>query len=94
MNQAAVPFWIDNSNILYCGTDGLYINNILSHNETKIKDVCNSRYYVFLSYSSISNKIIASKVERNLINSNTLYVKSYLVTMNIDGTNEKEIIIP
>lgn len=86
--------WMSNYKIVYAINDGLFIYDIIKGTEDKIKITCNSRYYVFLSYSSISNKIIASKVERNLINSNTLYVKSYLVTMNIDGTDEKEIIIP
>lgn len=85
--------WVDNSRILYAA-DGLRLYDISDNSDRKIKNGCNSRYYVFICYSTQSNKIIANKVERKLINSNTLYVKSYIVTMDLDGKNESELLIP
>lgn len=85
--------WIANHLILY-SANGLHYFDILNKSEKKIKNGCNSSYYVFISYSTVSNKIIANKVERKLVNANIIYVKSYLVTMNADGSDEQELIIP
>lgn len=83
-----------NNDLIFCKTDGIYSINLNSLNIRKIKSTCNSRTYLFPSYSPISDKIIFQRTDETLIDENTIYVIKRLYIMNSDGSDEKIIEIP
>lgn len=91
-SQLGGCFWINNS-VLWANSDGIYSTQFPSLNTSLIKATCNSKTYLFASYSQLSEKIIWQKVDRSLINEDLIEVKSRLFIMNADGTDEQEIII-
>jgi hypothetical protein len=91
LNEAC---WLnDYVNIIYTATNGIFKINSQTKQITLIKSSCFTKNYLFLTYSTLSNKMIFQRVDQRAINSTTVEVKSGLYIMNADGTDEREIII-
>lgn len=82
---------INNNNLIFYKSDGIYSLNLLSHNLKMLKSTCNSKVYCFPTYSFLIDKIIWQRVDYTLIDKHNVFVKSKLYIMNSDGTNEKRI---
>lgn len=80
-----------NNDLIFSKTNGIYSINLSNKSLKKIKSTCNSKVYVWPTYSSITDKIIWQRLDYTLIDKNNLFIKSRLVIMNSDGTNERLI---
>lgn len=84
--------WLNNKEDFYCYGNGIYHGNFQTNTLEKIKDMCPNIYYLFLSYSEISGKVISSKITKEYLGDNKVYVKDEIIIMNPDGTNEITIL--
>lgn len=85
--------WLENKLDFYCYRgDGIYYGNFEANTIIKIKDMCPHIYYLFPCYSEISGKVITSKITKEYLGDNKVYVKDEIIIMNPDGTNEITIL--
>jgi len=82
-----------NNNLLFCKKDGIYSININNKVVKLVKSTCNSKVYMWPTYSTIIDKIIWQRLDYTLIDEQNVSVKSRLFMMNSDGTGEEEIIV-
>lgn len=82
-----------NNDLIFSKTDGIYSLNLFTHQKLILKSTCNSKVYMWPTYSSITDKIIWQRLDYTLIDKQNVFVKSRLYMMNSDGSNENEIII-
>jgi hypothetical protein len=80
--------------LIFCKIDGIYSLKLYSNNISLLKSTCNAKQYLFPTYSSFNDKIIWQRLDYTLIDKNNVFIKSRLVIMNSDGTNERLIDIP
>lgn len=92
-NDAGGILITKNADLIFSKTDGIFSINLSSKSLTKIKSTCNSKVYMWPTYSSITDKIIWQRLDYTLIDKQNVFVKSRLLIMNSDGTGEVEIVI-
>ena len=83
--------WINDTEFIWSTDKAIYKTNISNNNTICLKSHCNAFRYFYPSYSKQSNKIIWQKVKKKKTGENLIEVKSVLVLMDTDGTNEQEI---
>nr|MBA2422578.1 hypothetical protein [Chitinophagales bacterium] len=78
--------------------NGLYKVNVNEKKEILIKEGCDSKAYEVISISADGTKMITERVNSYVENANTAiqtYVQnSRIYIMNIDGSDEHEIVLP
>lgn len=86
-------FWLsDKINFIYYKGYGIYQTNSINGKTSKLKEMCPYIFYLFPSYSETSGKVIACKVIKEWLGDNKVSVKSHIVLMNPDGSNEITIL--
>lgn len=83
----------NDNRLLFCKKNGINSYALNSNTVSLIKATCNSRIYLFPTYSSLIDKIIWQRLDYTLIDNENVFVKSRLYIMNSDGSNENEILI-
>jgi hypothetical protein len=83
--------WINNNEFVFANKEGIYKTNIVTNLTIMINYFCNAWSYSSPDYSNELNKLIWQKVKKKKIGENLIEVKSVLVLMDTDGTNEQEI---
>jgi len=89
--------WATNDKIIYRDYTGLYTYWINSGIKQKMRNFCNAIGYRPMSRNSTSTKIVFTKVENELVvidGVEYLHNQLKIFTMNTDGSNEQEIIVP
>lgn len=83
--------WIDEENVFWCHTTGIYRTNIITNETILVRATCNACCYQRPTYAPEINKIIVEKLER--IKDSGLSGRTVLsfVMMNPDGTEEELI---
>lgn len=84
-------FWLNNNEIIWSYTYGIFKTNILTNLTTTLKTTCNSNTYSFPTFDSTLNKIIWKKQLQKLIDPYTIRVENKIVMTDIDCTNEVDI---
>ncbi|MBX7242867.1 MAG: hypothetical protein K1X92_14085 [Bacteroidia bacterium] len=86
---------LKNNHVLRADFTGIYYRELDKPKDIKIHSACNSRYYSSGTYSLGRNQVIWQRGTKEILNvGESPYVKSRLVIMNIDGTEERELVIP
>ncbi len=86
--------WIPNTDdVVWSTLSGIFRTNLTTLSTTKIKEGCDFNHYLNLDVSSDGLKILTSVFTYTLLEPNLIGVDSEIRIMNIDGTNETEIII-
>lgn len=83
--------WLDEENVFWCHTTGIYKTNIVTKETTLIRETCNAHCYQRPTYARDINKIIVEKLERILDSETSGRAIISLVMMNPDGTEEEVI---
>ncbi len=81
----------DSQFLIWCSAQGIFKTNIATKETVKIKNACDSKYYTAISVSPDGKKIIANRIDQKFVSAETIYIKSGLSLMNIDGSNEVNI---
>lgn len=85
--------WLNEYEGIYSTTKGLYKLNYLTKTEQKIKCGCNSRTYRSGSLNSDGTKLVYTRSVLKHLEPTILLEDLQIVIMNIDGSDEEEIII-
>jgi len=86
--------WSGNQSDFYCYREnGVYMGNFETNSLIKVKDMCPYAYYLSPCYSEISGKVISSKITKEYLGDNKVHVKTEIIIMNPDGTDE-QVILP
>ncbi|MCF8373572.1 MAG: hypothetical protein K9H64_18270 [Bacteroidales bacterium] len=87
-------FWHPNSkDIYYCRIfDGIYTINIDDLIEKRIKNACDTRHYLTVSVSPDGDKLLVERIHGYWADYK-IYHDSKIYIMDIDGCNEKEVVI-
>lgn len=83
--------WINNEEIIWPNSTGIYKININTEQIEKIKETCENRVYIHSAYSPISNKLIFTRLDREQVGPQTIQNTTRIVMMNTDGTGEEVI---
>jgi hypothetical protein len=83
--------WLDEENVFWCHTTGIYKTNIVTNETEIIRATCNAHCYQRPTYALDINKIIVEKLERIKDTETSGRVILSLVMMNPDGTEEEVI---
>jgi hypothetical protein len=86
-------FWLNNNEIIWSYSYGIYKTNISTSSTALLKQTCNSAIYSYPTYDKIANKIIWRKQEETLLDAYNIKTISKIVITDIDCNNEAEIII-
>lgn len=81
--------WINDTEFVWSNKEGIYKTNAETNITTTILTHCNSILYRHVDYSRTQNLLLWEKSITKKIDDNVLHIESYIVTMNIDGTNEQ-----
>lgn len=83
--------WLNQNDIIWSNDRGL--NKLsLDNISNNFKSSCNSKQYLFGSINSSKTKMIWQRIDKELINSDLIGVKSRIFIMDVDGRNEREIL--
>lgn len=85
-------FWVNNSEVIYSNGNGLNRLMIPSLENYIFKSTCNAKLYLSGSINSSKTKMIWSRADYSLLNKETLKFKSRIYIMNVDGSEEQEIV--
>jgi hypothetical protein len=85
--------WLNATEFIWSYEKGIYKSNYLTGEKVLIKASCRTRLYLDPTYHSNVDKIIWTRVDLNQLNDFDIEVKSRLFIMNLDGSEETEIII-
>ncbi len=85
--------WLNNKEVFWCNTTGIYITNIESKETQIIRQTCNALAYQRPTYTQQAKKIILEKLERINEDDGTGKAIINVVSMNLDGTEEEIIYI-
>lgn len=80
--------WINSEEIIWPNSTGIYKININTEQIELVKETCENRLYTQSNYSSISNKLIFRRIDREQISVQTIQNTDRIVIMNTDGTGE------
>lgn len=83
--------WLDEENVFWCHTTGIYRTNIVTNETEIIRETCNAHCYQRPTYAPDINKIIVEKLERIKDSETSGRIILSLVMMNPDGTEEEVI---
>jgi len=83
--------WLDEENVFWCHTTGIYRTNIVTNETEIIRETCNAHCYQRPTYAPDINKIIVEKVERIKDTETSGRIILSLVMMDPDGTEEETI---
>ena len=87
--------WIDDEHFIETNNLGIFKVNYKTHEAITLPvDVCSSRSYRIDGFSEQSQKLIFTKIESEILDWHTIKQRVSIVTMNTDGMEEEEIIIP
>lgn len=83
--------WLDDENVFWCHTTGIYTTNISAKETKVIRETCNAHCYQHPTYAPSINKIVLEKLERIKDTETSGRAIITLVMMNPDGTDEMEL---
>lgn len=81
----------DSQFIFWCSGYGLYKTNVNTGTTTQLKYSCDRKSYLYPNISPDGQKIIVVRIDRKLLNQNTIYGESDLYMIDINGENETKI---
>jgi Tol biopolymer transport system component len=84
----SIPWFPDSRHMLLWKEDGLYIWDIETDSEEKVKNHCSSKKYGSLAVSHDGKRIFASRTDSWVVD-NTLHSESKIVMMDAYGNNEE-----
>jgi Tol biopolymer transport system component len=87
--SGAMPWFPDSRHLIVLKEDGLYIWDMETGSEEKIKNHCNSKEYAIPSVSSNGKKIFVSRIDQRVVGENLLYREQNIVMMDEYGNNEE-----
>ena len=85
--------WLNNKEVFWCNTTGIYITNIETKETELIRQTCNALAYQRPTYTQQAKKIILEKFERIDEDDGNGKAIVNIVSMNIDGSDEEIIFI-
>jgi len=82
--------WVGND-IYYANDEGIFKVNIFTQVPVLIKLSCNARKYFYPSLAMSGTKIIWQRLDKRLLDAETVLLKSELVVMELDGSGEEAL---
>lgn len=84
-------FWTSADEVVFSNVKGISRLTISSSNIANFKPSCNAKLYLYGSVNSSKTKMVWSRIDRKQLNPNTVYSKSRIYIMNVDGSDETEV---
>ncbi len=92
-NGGGIAWTPDSRYLIWCTSAGIYKSDIETLSTEQIKEACESLRYTKPSISS-DYELIVERVENNIDkNENTFFSKSSVTMMDLDGENERELLL-
>jgi hypothetical protein len=94
-NRGRIPSFCtwtpDSKHMIWVDAEGLFKTNIETQETIKIREICPSRSYWVTDVSPDGTKLLAGRVDAKPYKVTGIEVTSYMVEMNIDGSNERKV---
>lgn len=83
--------WLNNEEYIWWYKEGIYRSNYKTKETKQLKATCNAVFYLYTSYCPADDKVLFLRINRKLINKNTIENSTDIVMMNHDGSGEEVI---